>query len=275
GSKRQCVRLLGNDVPSTRRNGIAPAVWRSVMADNRIKDRVTVMFNGTPSDTAERPAAGNNPAMPAQALQVLTLAQRTAEEHISSAHRQADKIRQEAMAAAEQIARDAEAHAQNVRREAEKVLAEARATAERVVMEAQTRLKEAQREAEKVLSDAQAQAKAIVARAEQDAEELQLQAQRRYDDVVGSLAAKREALQQQIEALERFDREYRARLMAFMQAQLRALWADQPQVTDDLGQPSAEPEEAPQDEEAPAEQRSEERRVGKECRAGGSAESSG
>jgi hypothetical protein len=37
--------------------------------------------------------------------------------------------------------------------------------------------------------------------------------------VVGSLAARREALQQQIEALERFDREYRARLQAFMQSQ--------------------------------------------------------
>ncbi|PZM96986.1 MAG: hypothetical protein DIU79_03655, partial [Actinobacteria bacterium] len=78
------------------------------MADNRIKDRVTVMFNGTPSDTAERPAAGNNPAMPAQALQVLTLAQRTAEEHISSAHRHRAKIRETAMPAAEKTAGEAE-----------------------------------------------------------------------------------------------------------------------------------------------------------------------
>ena len=52
--------------------------------------------------------------------------------------------------------------------------------------------------------------------------------------MVGSLAGKREALQEQIEALEQFDREYRARLQTFMQGQLRALWADQPQVTGDV-----------------------------------------
>jgi hypothetical protein len=47
--------------------------------------------------------------------------------------------------------------------------------------------------------------------------------------MVGNLAAKREALQQQIEALQVFDRDYRARLLAFMQAQVRALWVDERQ----------------------------------------------
>jgi hypothetical protein len=45
--------------------------------------------------------------------------------------------------------------------------------------------------------------------------------------MVGNLAAKREALQQQIEALQVFDREYRSRLLAFMQSQVRALWVDE------------------------------------------------
>ena len=57
--------------------------------------------------------------------------------------------------------------------------------------------------------------------------------------MVGSLGVRRESLQQQIEALERFDREYRARLTGFMQNQLRALWVDQPQVGELEG---AEPE---------------------------------
>ena len=48
--------------------------------------------------------------------------------------------------------------------------------------------------------------------------------------MVGSLATKREALQGQIEALEMFDRDYRARLTRFMQNQLRALWVDEPHV---------------------------------------------
>ena len=64
------------------------------------------------------------------------------------------------------------------------------------------------------------------------------QAQRRYDDVVGSLGAKREALQQQIEALEQFDREYRNRLLGFMQKQMRALWADQPDAPDEVEIPA-------------------------------------
>lgn len=187
------------------------------------------------------------PGLPTQALQVLTLAQRTAEEHVSTAHRQAQRIRADAEAAAEQIGRDANLHAQNVRREADKVLADAEEAAEQAALEAQKRIEEAQRNAEKILSDAQAEAEAIAANAEQNADEMRLQAHRRYDDIVGSLGARREALQGQIEALERFDREYRARLTTFMQGQLRALWVDQPQVSAELEPVDAE---LPDDSEA-------------------------
>lgn len=204
--------------------------------------------NGTtPPDItgSEHPMVAPNAVLPNQALHVLTMAQRTAEEHIQSAHRHADKIHADAVAATEQIAREANAHAQDVRREADKVLAEARAAAEHAAREAHARVMEAQRDADKIVSQAQAQAEAIAARAEQDAEELGQQAQRRYDDVVGGLGTRRAALQQQIEALERFDREYRARLMAFMQGQLRALWVDQPQMTGELDSPGPEmPEES-------------------------------
>lgn len=213
------------------------------MTDNRMKDRVKVMLSGTtPPDItgSEHPVVAPNAGLPNQALQVLSMAQRTAEEHIRSAHRHADKIHADAVAAAQQIARDVDVHAQNVRREADKVLAEARAAAEHAAREARTRVAEAQRNADKIVSDARAQAEAIAAKAEQDTEELKQQAQRRYDDIVGSLGAKREALQQQIEALEQFDREYRARLTAFMQGQLRALWVDQPQVTGEPDYPGPE-----------------------------------
>jgi cell division septum initiation protein DivIVA len=183
-----------------------------------MKDRVKVLLNGTSdSQTSEHQLVppqqqagqqgqpGQPGAHPNQALQVLTLAQRTAEEHVARAHHQADKIRTDALAAAEQIARDAQVHAHNVRREAEKILTDARAAAEQIA------------------DDAQA-----------NADHLNLQARQRFDDVVGSLGTRRESLQQQIEALEQFDREYRSRLTQFMQGQLRALWVDQPQVNAEL-----------------------------------------
>ncbi|AEV86327.1 Major vault protein [Actinoplanes sp. SE50] len=190
-----------------------------------------MLLNGTDGETSEHKVIAPNPGLPNQALQVLALAQRTAEEHVASAQHHADKIRTDALAAAEQIARDAQSHAGTVRQEADRVLAEARAAAETMAREAQARAEEARRAADKIVTDARQRAEQIGADALHGAEQLKLQAQQRYDDVVGSLGAKREALQQQIEALENFDREYRGRLTQFMQGQLRALWADAPQVT--------------------------------------------
>jgi cell division septum initiation protein DivIVA len=206
------------------------------LSDNRMKDRVKVLLNGTSADsqTSEHGAVTSPPAHPNQALQVLTLAQRTAEEHVARAHHQADKIRTDALAAAEQIARDAQVHAHNVRREADKILADARAAAEQIARDSHARTEESRRTAEKIVTEARAQADQIAEDAQANADHLNLQARQRYDDVVGSLGTKRESLQQQIEALEAFDREYRSRLTAFMQGQLRALWVDQPQVHDEL-----------------------------------------
>ena len=174
------------------------------------------------------------PAHSNQALQVLTLAQRTAEEHVARAHHQADKVRTDALAAAEQIARDAQAHAHNVRREAEKILTDARAAAEQIARDSHARTEEARHAAETIVSDARAQAGQIVDEARANAEHLSVQARQRYDDVVGSLGSRRESLQEQIEALEQFHGDYRARLISFMQGQLWALWVDKPQVSADL-----------------------------------------
>jgi len=187
----------------------------------------TPIAGGPPPEQAEVPSDAGTPR---QALQVLTLAQRTADEHLAKAHHQAEKIHADAKAAAEQVAREAQAHADNVRQDANKMLSDARDAAALVDREAQARAEDAKRNAGQVLADAQAQAEAIAGEAQANAEALKLQAEQRYQDVVGSLATRREGLQQQIEALEQFDREYRARLTSFMQGQLRALWADQPQV---------------------------------------------
>jgi cell division septum initiation protein DivIVA len=207
------------------------------------KGRAKGLGSTSPVDEPEQPDVlpGADTDVQRQALQVLNLAQRTAEEHVASAHRQAEKILADSRAAAEQMVRDAQAHANDLQREADQVLSGARASAEQMAREAQTHAEGAQRDADKVLSDARAQATKIVEKARASAEELNHQAQQRYDDVVGSLAARREALQRQIEALEQFDQDYRARLTAFMQAQLRALWVDEPQVSAEIEQPSSSP----------------------------------
>jgi cell division septum initiation protein DivIVA len=210
------------------------------MTDNRMKDRVKVMLGTSPDGATSEHALVSPtpvPGLPSQALQVLTMAQRTAEDYVAKAHQEADKIRTEALAAAENIARDAQIHAHNVRREADKVLYDARAGAEQIGQDARAAAEEARRNAEQIVLDAQARADAVAAEAKANAEQLNLQAKQRYDDVVGSLGVKREALQEQIEALEQFDREYRGRLMTFMQGQLRALWVDQPQIIGELPVP--------------------------------------
>lgn len=190
------------------------------------------------NDTIVEKSALTEPSGAHQALQVLTLAQRTAEDHLSRARGDAEKIRADALAKAEQIVRDAQSQSDVLQQEAEKALANAHAAAAQVVRDAETQAKHMQRDAEKILANARIRAEESAKEAQERAEELRHQAQQRYDDVVGSLATKREALQQQIEALEQFEREYRARLANFLQGQLRALWVDEPRVNpEEIEQP--------------------------------------
>jgi cell division septum initiation protein DivIVA len=202
------------------------------LTDNLIDDRVQRLLAAVSSDgkTSENPMVVPGTRKPDQALQVLTMAQRTAEQHVADANRDAEKIRAAAQAEADVVAQKARDHADKVRGDAARTMSEARAAAEQASRDAERSKAEAQRQAELIVAEARTEADRITGAAQDDAEQLRLQAQRRYDDFVGGLTAKRESLQQQIEALEEFDRDYRARLMAFMQAQLRALWVDQPEV---------------------------------------------
>lgn len=203
-----------------------------MVTDSGMKGRVKGLLGGPglgnePLDRMDGPP---EPSAQQQALQVLTLAQRTADEHLASARREADKIRADARGSAEQIVRDAQGHAQGLQKDAEKALADARAKAMQIARDAQASADKAQRKAEEILADARSRADEMGKTAHANAEELKHQAQQKYDDVVGSLAGKREALQQQIEALEQFERDYRNRLTTFMQNQLRALWVDEPKM---------------------------------------------
>jgi cell division septum initiation protein DivIVA len=212
-----------------------------VAADSRMKGRVKgLLAGGTSPDDAPLDQMHEQPDPDAQrALQVLVMAQRTADEHVASSRHQAENIRADALATAEQIARDAQAHSDGARREAAKTVSDARGMAEQIVREAQAHADGTRRDAEKALSDARAAAQQIGKDAQAKAAGLEREAQQRYDDVVGSLATKRNALQEQIDALKEFDRDYRSRLRKFMHGQLRALGDDEPPPNASIQQPGA------------------------------------
>jgi hypothetical protein len=214
-----------------------------IVTDSQMKDRVRLLLRGTGADgeTAQHPVIPpQTPQIsPDQALQVLTLAQRTAEDHVAAANRHAERSRAETNALIEQMKRDAQGHAERIRADADKTLAEAHAAAELTQRDAHHQAAEIRRQAELVLAEARVEAERIVAAGRTQSDELRLQAQQRYEDAVGGLGVKREALQRQIEDLEAFDGDYRRRLTGFMQSQLRALWADQPRVGEI---PPAEPQ---------------------------------
>jgi cell division septum initiation protein DivIVA len=201
------------------------------VADGRVKGRVKGLLGGasaedTPVDPTPTPMpmpSWADPDAQRQALQVLTLAQRTADEHVASVQQQANSIRAGARAAADQIAQEAQAHAEAIRREAAKKIADAQATAEKIVKDAQAHGDGIRRDAAKALADARATAASIVKDSQAAATGLERDAQQQYDNVVGTLETKRAALQEQIEALQTFDGDYRSRLRTFMTGQLQAL----------------------------------------------------
>jgi cell division septum initiation protein DivIVA len=180
-----------------------------------------------------------------QAMQMLTLAQRTADEHVAGAHRQAEQIHTDARAQAEQIIGEARAQAESVRTEADSTLTDAKAQAAKVADEAKSQAESARQDRDKIVAEARTQAAQIAKNAQGKADELARQAQARYEEMVGNLVTKRETLQRQIESLQAFDRDYRSRLLTFMQAQVRALWADEAQVDGDVKPPGAAGEPRP------------------------------
>ena len=209
-----------------------PRQVKDPLTDNQMRDRVKMLLRtgSAEGQNAEQSLIGPPMLLPDQALQVLTLAQRTAEEHLAVARRQADQIRGDAQGAASKIGEDAQQHAKTTREQAERMLSEARINAERIAQAARAQADEIRQEASAVLNNAKDEADGIVNAGREQANQLNAQARYQYEDAVGGLEVKRAALQRQIEALEEFDREYRRRLSGFLQGQLRALWAEEPQA---------------------------------------------
>ncbi len=140
---------------------------------------------------------------------------------------------------------------------AARVLSLAQQTADQAIAdarrEADETLNRARREADDVLTKARRQAEQITGDARARAESLERDAQERHRQAMGSLVQQREELERRVDDLRAFEREYRSRLKAYLEGQLRDLEAGvtdsgtfpvvppvppSPQLSVGLGQPS-------------------------------------
>jgi DivIVA domain-containing protein len=140
---------------------------------------------------------------------------------------QLDRIQRD-KAAAEQAARAMQAELEQVRSQGGPVSGgDGEQQALRVLMMAQRtaddHVSDARREADKLLSDARSKAEEVTREARAKADALERDARQRHQEAMGGLDAKRSALQKHIEELKQFEREYRTRLKAYLESQLRDL----------------------------------------------------
>jgi DivIVA domain-containing protein len=112
---------------------------------------------------------------------------------------------------------------------AARVLALAQQTADQAIADARREADEtlgrARREAEDILGKARRQSEQIVSEARNRAETLERDAQDRHRQAMGSLVQQREELERMVDELHGFEREYRSRLKAYLEGQLRELEA--------------------------------------------------
>jgi DivIVA domain-containing protein len=136
---------------------------------------------------------------------------------------------------------------------AARVLSLAQQTADQAIADARREADEtlgrARREADEVLTKARRQAEQITGDARARAESLERDAQERHRQAMGSLVTQREELERRVDDLRAFEREYRSRLKAYLEGQLRDLEAG---VTDSGTFPAMPPATAPSQPQLPA-----------------------
>jgi DivIVA domain-containing protein len=112
---------------------------------------------------------------------------------------------------------------------AARVLALAQQTADQAIADARREADEtlgrARREADDLLTKARRQSEQITSDARARAESLERDAQERHRQAMGSLVQSREELERRVDDLRAFEREYRSRLKAYLEGQLRDLEA--------------------------------------------------
>jgi DivIVA domain-containing protein len=130
--------------------------------------------------------------------------------------------------AADQAARSMQAELEQLRSQGGPAAAgDGEQQALRVLMMAQRtaddHVADARREADGMLADARAKADDVTREARAKAEALERDARQRHQEAMGGLEAKRTALSKHIDELKQFEREYRTRLKAYLESQLRDL----------------------------------------------------
>jgi DivIVA domain-containing protein len=134
----------------------------------------------------------------AQAVQMLALAQQTADQHLAQS-----------------------------KAEAERLLSEAQATASAHVSEAQASasatLSDAQDRSTRQLSDAEARAKKLDEDSAARAAQTIRDAEQRAATITAQFEQRKAALERRVEELRTFEREYRTRLKSYLESQLRDL----------------------------------------------------
>src|SRR6202046_5940152 len=112
---------------------------------------------------------------------------------------------------------------------AARVLSLAQQTADQAIADARREADEtlgrARREADEALTKARRQAEQITGDARARAESLERDAQERHRQAMGSLVQQREELARRVADLRAFEREYRSRLKAYLEGQMRDLEA--------------------------------------------------
>lgn len=137
---------------------------------------------------------------------------------------QLDRVQRDKVAA-EQAARAMQAELEQLR--AQGGAGDGEQQALRVLMMAQRtaddHVADARREADQLLAEARAKAEELTRESRAKADALERDARQRHQEAMGGLDAKRTALQKHIEELKQFEREYRTRLKAYLESQLRDL----------------------------------------------------
>jgi hypothetical protein len=90
--------------------------------------------------------------------------------------------------------------------------------------EANPARRKARTEIEEILAEARRQAEQITTEAAARAMALEHDAQERHREVTGALVQQLEELERRVDDLRTFERDYRARLQAYLEGQIRELW---------------------------------------------------
>lgn len=154
-------------------------------------------------EAAERAASGEGAsAAPAdhhqQAVQMLALAQQTADQHLAQSKAEAERLLTEA------------------RTNAERTTTEARTNAERTINEANDHHS-------RTIAEAEARAKQLHEESTARANQTLQDAEQRVATLTAQFEQRKAALERRVEELRTFEREYRTRLKSYLESQLRDL----------------------------------------------------